>query len=681
MNEIIVTFVKNMALLLATSILCVVVPTEYLVFSRALSKRRIITQIISGIVIGSIGIITMLSPIELMEGLFFDVRSILICTSGLVFSGLPTIIGAVLVGGFRLLQGGIGMVPGTVQVVLMAAFGMLWRHFRLKKLIGNRKKRWAELYIFGVLAHLLVLSTFLLLPPQVQAISWQNVGIPIIVIFPIGVVLLGLILFSQIDNYNTMVMLEESKSKLSTMLMSVGEGIVASDKQGNTTLINQVAEDVLGYKASEVLGKPVESFLKIADKNETGSINPIQEVLSTERIICSANQRILIKKDGSQIPITDNAAPIRNANGDMTGAVLVIRDATAERIHLERINYLAYHDVLTGLYSRHYFEEETKRLDTERNLPISVIIGDVNGLKLTNDAFGHDMGDLLLKEMANSFRRACRKDDIVARWGGDEFIVLLPNTDYKAVERINARIMESCCDVKISNIKFSIALGYDTKASDNRSIAEVIKSAEDYMYRKKTTESSSIRGNTIITILHTLHEKNKREQMHSDRVSELCKRTAQVMNLSEKEINELELAGLLHDIGKIAISDDILNKEGKLTPEEWIEIKRHPEIGYRILSTSNSMSYIAKYVLSHHERLDGKGYPFGISEKQIPLQSRVIAVADMFDAMTSQRTYRTKVTKQEAIKEMIKCSGTQLDAEIVKIFVEKVLEQNIEELQ
>lgn len=283
MNETILSLVKNMMVLLATSIICVIIPTKYLVFNKSSSIRRTITQIISGIVIGLIGIVTMLSPIELVEGLFFDVRSILICTSGLVFSTLPAVIGALIVGGFRLFQGGVGMVPGTIQVLLTVAFGMIWRHFRLKKLIGNRKKRWVELYIFGVLAHLLVLATFLILPPEVQAVSWQSVSIPIIVVFPIGVVLIGLIFFSQIDSYNTLVMLEESKSRLSAMLMSVGEGIVASDKHGNTTLINEVAEDVLGYKAPEVLGKPVESFLKITDKNGNSSINPIQEVLNTER--------------------------------------------------------------------------------------------------------------------------------------------------------------------------------------------------------------------------------------------------------------------------------------------------------------------------------------------------------------------------------------------------------------
>jgi HD-GYP domain-containing protein (c-di-GMP phosphodiesterase class II) len=206
---------------------------------------------------------------------------------------------------------------------------------------------------------------------------------------------------------------------------------------------------------------------------------------------------------------------------------------------------------------------------------------------------------------------------------------------------------------------------------------EVIKKAEDNMYKIKSIDSPSMRWNTINTILLTFHEKNEREQLHSNRVSELCINIATAMGLSEKEISDLGIIGLMHDIGKIAIDDNILNKEERLSNEEWEELKKHPSTGYRILSASNNMAFIAKYVLSHHERLDGSGYPYGLKGNEIPLQSRILAIADSYDAMTSKRTYKDVLTKNLAVKELLRNSGTQFDSDIVKIFIEDVLKTEV----
>jgi len=193
------------------------------------------------------------------------------------------------------------------------------------------------------------------------------------------------------------------------------------------------------------------------------------------------------------------------------------------------------------------------------------------------------------------------------------------------------------------------------------------------MYRHKVIESNSMRGNIINVILNTLYEKNPREERHSKRVSELCQRIGVAMGLSETEINKLKVSGLLHDIGKIAIEEQVLNKPGRLTDQEWNEIKRHPDIGYRILSSSLEMMEIVQYILFHHERFDGTGYPRGLKREEIPLLSRIIAVADAYDAMTNARTYKKALDKDAAIKELIQNKGTQFDPHIVDVFIEKVL--------
>jgi len=341
----------------------------------------------------------------------------------------------------------------------------------------------------------------------------------------------------------------------------------------------------------------------------------------------------------------------------------------------EEIIYLSYHDKLTGLHNRRFFEDALKKIDTERNLPISIIMGDVNELKLVNDAFGHDKGDVLLQIAATAIQNSCRKDEIVARWGGDEFVILLPKTKTEEVERVINRIKESYSGKHINSLSVSISFGWNTKYIANQDLLKVLKSAEDLMYKHKIIENKGKRSNTIATIINTLHEKNPREEQHSKRVSELCQNIGEAMEFSDIELSKLKAVGLLHDIGKIAVEDSILNKPGKLTEQEWEEIKRHPDIGYRILSTSYDFLELADCMVAHHEKWNGTGYPKGLKEEDIPIIARIIAIADSYDAMTSERPYRKAMSKEEASIEIRKNAGTQFDPIIARIFTEKVIGQ------
>jgi diguanylate cyclase (GGDEF)-like protein len=352
---------------------------------------------------------------------------------------------------------------------------------------------------------------------------------------------------------------------------------------------------------------------------------------------------------------------------------LKVKNAIEFMKRKEEIIYLSYHDKLTGLYNRRFFEEEIKRMDVEKNLPLSIIMGDVNGLKLVNDAFGHDKGDELLQKAAMTIKESCCKDEIVARWGGDEFVILLPHADKEKAGEIVQRIMKLNLGEHVNSISVSVSFGWDTKTKPGEDIQKVLKSAEDDMYKNKIMESQSNRNHAINTIINTLHEKNPREEQHSKRSSQICQHIGRVLGLSEIELSKLETIALLHDIGKIAIDERILNKPGKLGEPEWFEIKRHPEIGYRILNTSCDFSELADCILAHHERWDGKGYPKGLKGENIPLAARIIALADSFDAMTSERPYRKALTKEEACREILKNSGTQFDPEIARIFIDKVL--------
>lgn len=378
-------------------------------------------------------------------------------------------------------------------------------------------------------------------------------------------------------------------------------------------------------------------------------------------------------KDGCERPIEDSAAPIRDENGKISDIVLVFRDYSARKEERKRIEYLSYHDQLTGLYNRRFYEEELNRLDIERNLPLTIVMADVNGLKLINDSFGHTKGDELLKKVTKVITKGCRADDIIARLGGDEFVILLPKTNTCEAAQIVKRIRSLAAQEDVDSIKVSISFGYETKMDKSKSIEDIIKKAEDYMYQEKLFESQGMRGNTVKAIINTLNEKNQREEQHADRVSKFCMSMGEALQLPDHQVEVLRSVGLLHDIGKIAISEDILNKPGSLKEEEWKEIKRHPEIGYRILSSVNDLSDIANYVLCHHERWDGKGYPKGLKEREIPFISRIITIVDAYDAMTSERSYRKAFSDEVAITEIKDNAGTQFDPELVNVFTKKVM--------
>lgn len=362
-------------------------------------------------------------------------------------------------------------------------------------------------------------------------------------------------------------------------------------------------------------------------------------------------------------------------NQKIVGYIVQIQDMTEQNLAREKIENLSFRDQLTGLYNRRYYEQEIVRLDDERYYPLTLIMADVNGLKLTNDAFGHKAGDFLLQRISNILKNVCRDKDIVARIGGDEFVLLLPETDGKSASLIINRINTAIKNEKTDNIILSISMGYAVKKEASESIDEIFMKAEDEMYRHKLSESSSMRSKTIELIMNTLFEKNSREKFHSERVGEISKAIAEKMSFTKDEVAEIKIAGLMHDIGKIGIGEVILNKPDKLNTNEWDEIKRHSEIGYRILGSANEFSQMANYVLEHHEKWDGTGYPKGHKGNEISLQSRIIAVADAYDAMTQDRTYKKALSEEDAISEIKKYSGTQFDPEVVRVFVEKVLKK------
>lgn len=345
-----------------------------------------------------------------------------------------------------------------------------------------------------------------------------------------------------------------------------------------------------------------------------------------------------------------------------------VRDITDRKQAQENLLYISFHDNLTGTYNRAYFDEETKRLDSERQLPISIIMADLNGLKLVNDTYGHSKGDELLIKAAELIENSCRREDIIARWGGDEFVVLLPKTDLDEASKIGKRISENCRLAYVEDIPISMALGISCKDYKATELVKVMRDAEDNMYKQKLTESRSTKSAVLKALLKTLAEKSFETEVHTRRMQKIARQIGEKINLPDTEIKRLELLITLHDIGKINISEEILTKRGPLSKNEWEIIKKHPEIGFRIARATEEFAHVAQDILAHHERWDGKGYPQGLEGSKIPLLARITSIADAYEVMTNGRPYKKALAIEEVLAEFQKCAGTQFDPELTGVF-------------
>ena len=356
-------------------------------------------------------------------------------------------------------------------------------------------------------------------------------------------------------------------------------------------------------------------------------------------------------------------------NNEITGIVEFVRDITGRKEKEKEINYILYKDSLTGLYNRRFFEAEMERLDTKRQLPLSIIMGDLNGLKIINDSYGHEKGDQMLIETAKMLKEVLREEDILARHGGDEFTILLPKTSSIEAQNIVKRINNKDKKIGKDQIPISIGMGVATKNKASENIKEILKEADNNMYKNKLSESRSTKNKIVENLINTLGAKSSETKDHAIRMTKLAYDLGNKIGLSHSEINRLSLLATLHDIGKTTISENILRKPGKLTEKEWELIKEHPQRGYKIASASEEFALIAEEILSHHEKWDGSGYPNGLKEKDIPYLARIISIIDAYDVMTSDRPYSKAISNDKALIEIKECAGSQFDPYLAKEFI------------
>lgn len=478
----------------------------------------------------------------------------------------------------------------------------------------------------------------------------------------------------------TNIALDDKRGQLKLILDSTAEGIFGMDTEGICTFCNESALRMLGYDSQEdLLGKNMHGLIHHTKKD--GNTFPEKEC----RIMQSfkkgkgvyVDDEVYWRKDGTSFDVRYSSFP-QHRDGVLVGAVVTFMDNTERKKSEENIRYLTYHDPLTDIHNRLFFEKEVPLSDTEENLPISVIFGDVNGLKLTNDIFGHTAGDRLLIEAAAAFKKASSEKGILARIGGDEFALVLPLCDEARANEIMAEIKSAFGLSSSGDIIGSLSLGASTKTEPGQSMAETIESAENRMYREKTINRTKNNTNMIRKIMGRLHERSPREKIHSENVYALCKRIAREMGLSEAEVNRVAENGYYHDIGKIVLDDSVLTKHRNFNEEEYRKMQQHSVVGYRILNLFDETLDLSDGALSHHEHWDGSGYPKGTAGEGIPLSGRIIAVAEAYDAMTNDYYERSK-THEEAVAEIESLAGSRFDRRVVSAFT-KAAGKNIREM-
>lgn len=467
------------------------------------------------------------------------------------------------------------------------------------------------------------------------------------------------------------------RNKYYQTLLSIGDGVMVIDHNRNIEFINPVASKLTGWLPEEAIGISYKRVFNLSHEQADMVVDdPIEKAFLTGAVQEFEDHAILTSKNGERFHLEDSAAPILDDKGSIAGVVLVFRDVSEKRQQRKKIEYMSFHDPLTSLYNRRFFEEELRRLDVEGNLPISILMGDVNSLKLTNDIFGHALGDLLLERVARSIQRTCRADDIIARWGGDEFILLLPKTNLQGAKKIAFRIKREVSKQQIRAIRSSISIGYSTKEEASEDILGTINDAEAKMYSVKILEHRDVQSCALNNIVNYLYECDERERHHALRVSEMCRRLGIALGLPESEIRRLKEIGRLHDIGKVVLEPRLLKKwPHLLSPMEQKEVEQHSVVGYRILNNFEVTLELAEAVLAHHENWDGSGYPKGLKDVKIPLLARAISIVEVYDRRLHPSIKDEAMSWEEALCEIEENAGTRFDPDIARVFIKMILDE------
>ncbi|MBE3587170.1 MAG: diguanylate cyclase [Thermoanaerobacteraceae bacterium] len=516
-----------------------------------------------------------------------------------------------------------------------------------------------------------------------------------LVVLAAGVVVVALFLLSLSRR------IREEAGTYAMVMASSPNAIITVDRGGSITGINPLAEKLFGIEAGEVVGKKYNAVFGSA--GGLPFAYPFLNVLSDG--IARYNDEYIYEpaQGGARVLLVDSL-PLSFGQRQV-GAMLIARDITEQKAREEllrrenrELQGLAVRDALTGLYNYRYLfdrlgDEMLRAMVEKGNLALLML--DIDDFKQYNEALGHPMGDDLLKQLGQVLVSSVRPTDVVARYGGDEFAVIMPGTDGTAARELAESLVQRIENYPFLGIdrlpgkKLTVSTGLAVYPTNATSTWGLVKVADQALYRAKGGTGNRVEPffsalpelelqlknpdspltYMIKTLLQIIDEKDRYTYAHTERVVRYATMTAQELDLPVGETNRIRLAAFVHDLGKIRICRDILNKGGPLTDEEWAVVKQHPVYGANLIRPIRALEPLVPLVMHHHEHYDGSGYPAGLAGEDIPLGARIIAVAAAFDAMITGRPYRPARPWPEAVQELCRCAGTQFDPTVVEAFL------------
>ncbi len=463
---------------------------------------------------------------------------------------------------------------------------------------------------------------------------------------------------------------ERSKSVLLSHLPGLAYRCL-NDPQWTMKFVSDGCFALTGYYA--------ESLVDNRDLCYNDLIAPAYQAMVYEKwqqvIAARGNFRLeyeIITASGETKWVLEMGQPIFDAAGQLEALEGVVYDITDQKQREQQILFMSEHDETTKLYNLLYFDKVCRRYNLEHTYPLTVVQCDLDGLRLINNAFGIDEGNALLARVSALLAHNCSDRDVLARTGDDDFSLLMLHTGAEAAE---AFIRETEHSINAENSRegvpyhVSLSFGYSTRQSPDEEVGVMLKNAFSSLQNQKILNMRSSHSATLSSIMTALHARSEETEEHAQRLLALTAMIGRELDFSQKSMAELALFSKLHDIGKIGISDAILNKPGPLTEAEWMVMRTHSEIGCRIAKSLEDIAHVANDILTHHERWDGAGYPQGLRGEAIPLPARILAVADAYDAMTQDRVYRKAMPKEAALNEIQGQAGKQFDPQIVQTFL------------